>query len=337
MTPQGSISREVYLSHRRRRFGASNPERIENPVWQWMLREKLNPWTVRESLGLEHEYDLPKDERDWCFDRFGAPKVHMPDGRLITVAGEYEDAYDPDFCIYNDVVVQRGDKVEFYTYPRSLFPPTDFHTATLVGDAIYLIGSLGYQDERAPGPTPVYRLDANTYRIEPVSTTGISPGWIHRHRAQLVDDRVIRISGGDVVVGDANGFKKGIETFELDLATHAWNQTTSHDDWRQFSMCFRTNADSDHGGRWYMGGFIEELGYPCTRGAWARPAEDSDVEYPIHAIHTGGTDIRLILYSGRIAIIVEGPLPQSDIDELLARLTRAVEGTNRTDISVAEL
>lgn len=41
----------------------------------------------------------------WCFDRFGRSTAWLPDGRVVLIAGEHKDSYDPDFCIYNDVVV----------------------------------------------------------------------------------------------------------------------------------------------------------------------------------------------------------------------------------------
>lgn len=171
MTQQHSISAAEYLASCKRRFGRANPERMRVPVWEWMVRTKQDPYLVRESLKLESNYGRHVNP-DWCFDRMGAAQVEMADGRIITIAGEHEDFYDPDFCIYNDVVVQQGDDVEIYGYPRSVFPPTDFHTATLVGANIVIIGSLGYPEERSPSPTPVFRLDTADYRIEGVETKG---------------------------------------------------------------------------------------------------------------------------------------------------------------------
>ena len=96
----------------------------------------------------------------WSWDRFGRTSTELPDGRIIHIAGEHEDYYDPDFCIYNDVTVEHpGGRLEFYLYPKEIFPPTDFHTATLLGDDILLIGSLGYTDMRRIGETQVLRLN----------------------------------------------------------------------------------------------------------------------------------------------------------------------------------
>jgi hypothetical protein len=117
---------------------------------------------------------------------------------VIEIAGEHEDYYDPDFYIYNDVVVYDGcGEFTIYEYPQAIFPPTDFHTATLIDDWIYIIGNLGYGRDRIMGETPVYRLNCTTLAIEVVVTQGDSPGWISNHRAVL-QGRQIHISGGSV-------------------------------------------------------------------------------------------------------------------------------------------
>ena len=41
----------------------------------------------------------------WCFNRFGGTVTKLPDGCFVHIGGEHEDFYDPDFCIYNDVIV----------------------------------------------------------------------------------------------------------------------------------------------------------------------------------------------------------------------------------------
>jgi hypothetical protein len=95
-------------------------------------------------------------------------------------------SYDPDFYIYNDVVIQRPDgRIDILGYPRGEFPPTDVHTATLVSNRIVVIGSLGYPEERRPGETPVMILGLETLSVSPVHTSGTAPGWIHSHKAVL--------------------------------------------------------------------------------------------------------------------------------------------------------
>ncbi len=68
-----------------------------------------------------------------------------------------------------------GGHCEIYAYPPDVFPPTDFHSATLAGAFIYVIGNLGYRPDRRPEFTPVYRLDIHSLRIEPLETGGDMP------------------------------------------------------------------------------------------------------------------------------------------------------------------
>jgi hypothetical protein len=149
----------------------------------------------------------------------------MPDGRIICIAGEHEDSYDPDFCIYNDVFVHESDgSVAIYGYPESVFPPTDFHTATLIGDSIYVIGCLGYLGTRRPVETPVYRLNVHTLRMDRLDARGESPGWIYEHRADAVSASGIRVWSGTVVTGSGSGelHQPNHACFVLDLDRLAW-------------------------------------------------------------------------------------------------------------------
>ena len=60
----------------------------------------------------------------------GQAHVVLPDDRNVYIAGEHEGHYDPDFYIYNDVVIVDGDCIRILCYPESVFTLTDFHTAT---------------------------------------------------------------------------------------------------------------------------------------------------------------------------------------------------------------
>jgi hypothetical protein len=165
--------------------------------------------------------------------------TELPDGRTICVTGEHEDSYDPDFYIYNDVVVfGPADQIEIYGYPKDVFPPTDFHTATLVGNQIILVGCIGYPDDRRNGYTPVYSLDLSGYRISKIATSGDMPGWISKHEAQYASDGTITIRGGQVF-DECSGnhrFRQNLEDFALDIQSAVWRRTTGT------KTCHRTGA-----------------------------------------------------------------------------------------------
>ncbi|XP_037049390.1 uncharacterized protein LOC119083706 [Bradysia coprophila] len=150
------------------RFGTQNPTLMEEPFWKYMI---CNPQLTGYNARKDSQHQLDFHKPVWCFARFGATQTYLPDGRLVCIGGEHEDSYDPDFQIYNDVVVierprvvkghsfcappipsnfpvaknYQNDKfneemlgtsndkhVTIYGYPLNVFPPTDFHTATYV-------------------------------------------------------------------------------------------------------------------------------------------------------------------------------------------------------------
>lgn len=226
------MDRETFEAWREPRAGTTNPARLDNPHWDALVREQ--PWASAYRIAQRFEFERPRGTGPtWCFDRFGRTTTALPDGCVVHVAGEHEDHYDPDFYIYNDVVVVAPDgALAFYGYPREVFPPTDFHSATLAGDTLWLVGSLGYRDQRHPGTTQVCRLDLATFAIEQVATTGSPPGWIKEHTAELVG-RSIVVRGGSVY--DGARLVENIDDWSLDLESLAWTRLTVRD-WQRWSM-----------------------------------------------------------------------------------------------------
>lgn len=214
------VTREEFEKDRCRRFGTANPEPIDSPFWNAMVRCGWNAYFANEQFGVS---SFASEAVTWCHDRFGMSLTCLPDGRFVQVAGEHEDGYDPDFCIYNDVIVHDGKGgFQIFAYPSEVFPPTDFHSATLIGDAVFLIGSLSYPEQRG-SKAQVMRLDTTDWSIQAVATTGDDPGWIHGHNAELVDGR-IRISGGKRWVADREDLVGNSQVFEFDSETSTWQR-----------------------------------------------------------------------------------------------------------------
>ena len=236
------ITAEDFWAQTRPRYGAANPEPMNVPLWNYLAREKLGGYSARARLGV-HDYPVERLYPGHAFyrehpagpvwaaagNRFGSCSIECPDGRLIHIAGEHEDAYDADFCIYNDVIDEHPDgQIEIYGYPKDVFPPTDFHTATAIGDNIILIGSVGYQDMRKAGKVQVFKLDTKTYRIEAVATTGNQPGWIGSHSAEYLAPNTIIIRGGSIMQADGS-FTTNTKMFELGVENWTWRMLRSGD------------------------------------------------------------------------------------------------------------
>jgi ankyrin repeat protein len=226
-----NIEQEQYLSGKNRRFGTANPEIMTVEFWHAMVRSSATAWTARTNF--DDVENAVGDKAVWCFQRFGRTITQLPDGRIIQIGGEHEDYYDPDFCIYNDVLFSQNDGTfTIFGYPQEMFPPTDFHSATLVGDDIYIIGNLGYVNQRIYDETPVFRLNCHTFKIEKIKTSGEKPGWISRHRAYYREPSHIYITDGKLCTKseDKTDYIDNKNSYILDLKNMHWSRVTNSSD-----------------------------------------------------------------------------------------------------------
>lgn len=215
---------EQFLAWRSPRRVTEHPTRLDNPLWSWLVRTQ----------GWAYRADDPSSIQAvpmWSFCRFGMSTTILPDGRVVYIAGEQEDFYDPQFYIYNDViVVEPSGEIAIHGYPVKDFPPTDFHSATLVGNSIFIVGCLGYREQRVAGITPVYELALDSMRIRRVKTIGDPPGWIFKHSATLADDgRSLIVSGGN------RWASENIDLWSLNIETSEWLRLTKRD-WQHWKI-----------------------------------------------------------------------------------------------------
>lgn len=335
------ISREIFEQQRRPRFGNANPERMNYAFWEWMIRgEETAPTASNGSFGqvgmkmregkLKSAYG-PHRARDlfnvqmnredgpiWTFERYGATRTELEDGRIVCIGGEHEDYYDPDFHIYNDLIVLAPDgQIEIYCYPKEVFPPTDFHTATAVGDEIIIIGCLGNVAERRPGFTPVYSVDMKNYRISQVIASGTAPGWISKHAADLSNDAVINLRGGQIVelMDGKQNLKRNNELFSLDIKGGIWTQTTDRN-WPHWSI-----GQEDRGmfildhAIW-----VHDLVPPGVEHIVPKEESRGEVRFLLR-----GVPIRVIAGVRCIEIVAEGELPEELCREVPEVFRRRVE------------
>lgn len=220
--PPPAFDRALFLEWRSPRRGQAHPDDLTNPVWAWLVEGRQSAFEANRQFDGPDAFD---GGPGWCFHRFGQTTTPLPDGRVLHVGGEHEDHYDPDFHIYNDVVVRHPDgRIQVLGYPVDVFPPTDFHTATLLGDRVLVVGSLGYRDQRRAGETPVYELDTRTMRFRRVETHGVGPGWIHSHTATPSEDgKSIVVSGGQVW---RPGLEENVDDWRLVLDGWRWERLT---------------------------------------------------------------------------------------------------------------
>lgn len=348
-----AVTKDLFREWRSPRFGNANPQRMNNPVWEWLIKTGLNAYLANERLDGP---DAMEAGPGWCFERFGQSSTTLPDGRIVLIAGEHEDHYDPDFYIYNDVVIQHPDgRLDIYGYPREVFPPTDFHTATLVGDRIILIGSLGYPDDRRPGQTQVLVLKLDDLSIQEMPTSGAMPGWIHKHRATLAEDgNSILIERGLLVRGnDERSFVENIDDWRLHLNDGRWERVTDRR-WPRWEVR-RKDGQMNHLQEYQLAVWAtkspglkqaldeaaelsqvfqtptleEELGMPPNLELFAnlyRPplphkvVHSSEDEHGVHRIDINGVLARYVEQRYSVQLTVEGRLPETQLNLLSSDL-----------------
>jgi hypothetical protein len=322
-SPLERITKEQFDDGRARRFGATNPEKMNVPFWNAMVESSSQAWDARvkflkdktqvddnengsvgseteevgdtadRSVELDHDQNGKSEDKEeqakmtdkgtepqgsdpdqgqdqnqhqeaeasvssywgnpiWCIDRFGHSLTTLPDGTHVQIGGEHEDWYDPDFLIYNDVIVHHATSTpenpqyDIYGYPEDVFRPTDFHSATFVPalEAIFIIGCNGYETPdtkgvQERGETPIYKLSMGSWKMEKVDTKGKGPGWIWRHDARLVGNTIRIKDNENGQAGDYSRAKKYVmengerkmvnfdegEDWLLDIDTLTWRKS----------------------------------------------------------------------------------------------------------------
>ncbi|MBX3358514.1 MAG: hypothetical protein KF745_08800 [Phycisphaeraceae bacterium] len=294
--------------------------------WERMVRRGSPACTIRRELGLEPNLcyacgpnGCGATDPDWCFDRFGMSRTTMPDGRIICIGGEHDDWYVPDFCIYNDVIVLRpaaGESrvtpdsggVEIYGYPRHEFPPTDFHSATLAGDRIVVIGRVGYPGERTAGITPVVGIDTTTYRAEGIATSGIMPGWIHDHHGSYdAALHAVTVRGGKVLT--RNSDLPNLGAYRLHLDGLQWECVAECEPRRRYLLeCDDPDRACEI--------VLNDLRPARTEYQWL------GVEYHSSnaCVDVRGVRVKYDIPYSRVQLLIEGDLPQDVIDDLIGEL-----------------
>ncbi len=337
--PPPDVTPEVFRRWRDARRGAFAGEVLTNPYWSWLIQSDASAYGANQHFGGPSSFG---GTPAWSADRFGQSEIELPDGRRVLIAGEHEDYYDPDFFIYNDVILwEPDDTLTILGYPEEVFPPTDFHSATLVGDEILLVGNLGYPKQRRLGSTAIVRLTLESWAVETQSSLGEAPGWIHRHDAALADDgSSLLITGGLVEVDETGRLMENIDDYRLWLDDWRWERLTERD-WPLWEL---RRLDGKRNELWEMRQWLwnqehesrSTIVYPSPhdrtaleelyRPTLAHEALESD-EYDITRIEVAGVVVRFQEGFDRVTMSVEGDLPEPTIaalrDELHTKLQRA--------------
>jgi len=287
----------------------------------------------------------------------GGTETLLPDGSLVRIGGEYEDWYDPDFYIYNDVIVtDASGRIEIFGYSDRVFPPTDFHTANLVGDRIILIGGLSYWFARAE-KAQVLMLDTTSYGVSRFETTGEAPPWIFKHSSELVENGAAILVRGGLICGQQWPVTvENIDDWRLDLRAKHWERLTRRS-WQRFVF---VRADGDQNHLCWLRRLLSDRkwGRPEDRSAFRNerlrdlgpnpridlletlyePAishsnmpEIAD-EYRVHRLCVEGVTVRYVEGSNDIGLTIEGVLPDETVEMIRLGLLNKLEAIENAQI-----
>lgn len=358
-------SKNIFLKYRAPSRGNSNPQEMTNPFWVWAISQGVSAYELNQAFeGPDSHIAGPC----WCFDRFGQAEVTLQDGTRAFIGGEHEDHYDPDFYIYNDVILIKDGVVSILGYPEKEFPPTDFHSATLVDESIFLIGNLGYPRDRQADQAQVMCLNTNDWSISRVATTGETPGWIHDHQVEyLRDEHAIVIRGGKRV-GDR--ITENIDDYRLCLKSMVWFKLTV----RNWGRWLLEREDGSANDLWHirhasmheqMGvEFQEELAsvladtgidgiegtlpkadpeqVEAIKSLYCSPftgdiAEVDDENYARYRLKIEGITVRFDEDTYGITVTIEGELPRSVEGELLNELSKKLSQIDRSPYKIVPI
>lgn len=131
LDPPSEVIVTVFGQWRDARRGVTAAEDLSNPYWSWLIGSETSSWAANGHFDGPSSYG---GNPMWSNGRHGQSRTLLADGRTLLIAGEQEDHYDPDFFIYNDVIeIDSKGGIRIFGFPTDAFPPTDFHTATMVG------------------------------------------------------------------------------------------------------------------------------------------------------------------------------------------------------------
>lgn len=253
-------------------------------------------------------------------------------------------------------------RLSIFGYPREVFPPTDFHSATLVGDRIILIGSLGYVGDRAPGRTQVLALDVATFAVTAIATGGDAPGWISGHTATLTEDGgAIVVRSGTLELGEGRPRVENIDDWRLDTGTWQWQRLTDRR-WPRRELR-RADGRPNHlwdleQACWYRSvGLADELAQQRERlrlelgdlpdldlfEQLFRPSvaheslPDEQDSYNTTRITVAGVVVRFVDDGRSLQMTVEGDLPEPAVDAIAEELRGKLSALERAACLLSRL
>ena len=103
-------------------IGRTNPDDITNE-YRTLLVQHPNITPKQARINFRAPYNKVFKNPVFTFNRGLNTQIKLDDKRTINVGGVQEEVDDPDYFIYNDIIVlDRNNNVTIYAYPEEIFP-----------------------------------------------------------------------------------------------------------------------------------------------------------------------------------------------------------------------
>lgn len=202
-----------YLKLKHQPKANRNPQNLTSMIKEAIVKE---PRPIGDFEMICNWYVL-NDRELWTLSRESQSITILPNKSAVLIAG-YRESIEMGWIYYNDVAILTTDgDFTLYGYPEVDFPLIHGHSATRIGNSIYIVGTPQARDTSCE----VYRLSLDDFHIEHCKTTGSNPGPVYGHRAKLTKEGKIHIFGENWAKGTKDFKLK--HTYQLCITTLRWS------------------------------------------------------------------------------------------------------------------
>jgi len=305
LPPPAEVTPGLFGKWRSPRFGNNNPERMDNPVWEWLIRSQVNAFRANELLAGPSPFEAGPG---WCFDRLGQSSTKLPDEREVLIAGEHEDSYDPELDSWSIRPVQTSGPAPGWIHS---------HTATLSDDPRSLLircGKLQRDDEDTLVENiDEWRLHLGDWRWERLTDRKWKRWELTREDGELNSLWDYEQAAWSKQFPDADEASGGLTQIleELEMPTLE-QKLGGPPDLNLFESLYEP-----------------PLGFAAL--------SDLEAEYGVKRIRLDGVIVRYVQDSHSIQVTIEGELSQQTLDVIINDLTDKFARLEKAEIDLIVL
>lgn len=255
----------------------------------------------------------------------GKSLTNLPDGSTVIIGGVLRGT------VKNTVCVLSPQKQRHFIYPPHILPPISHHTATVLGNDLWLIGN---RHAGEYGRTPVYRMNLRSYQVVPVASRN-HIGVVYGHKSHVQNGKIV-ITGRQIVKETPDG----MAVYD-NLDDWAFNPQTLRFDKLHERVGRIFAAERADGSALTCGKFPDSLTAPPVphRSHCGKNLQDGKTlgVIQIETDDAAGVRVRYALYPNAVHLYVLGRLPDGVLDCLTQHLCLQLESLENFTCRIREI